>query len=63
MAQNSCADVMVHMGITLMGNFICPDESDLHSQFRSSVMALSDVVSTLRNSVAMTMNLHVLNHC
>ena len=29
-----------------------PDEQELHSQFRSSVMALSDVVSTLRNSVA-----------
>ena len=35
-----------------MGSYIRPDESELHSRFRDSVMALSDVVSTLRNSVA-----------
>jgi hypothetical protein len=35
-----------------MGNSIRPDESELHNQFRDSVMALSDVVSTLRNSIA-----------
>ena len=35
-----------------MGNSIRPDEQDLHNQFRDSVMALSDVVSTLRNSIA-----------
>ena len=51
-AQISCADVMLHMGITLMGNSICSDESELHRQFRDSVMSLSDVISILRNSVA-----------
>ena len=31
---------------------IRPDEQELHSQFRDSVMALSDVVCSLRNSTA-----------
>ena len=35
-----------------MGNTLRPHESELHSQFRGSVMALSDVVCSLRNSVA-----------
>ena len=35
-----------------MGSYIRPDESELHSQVRNSVMALSDVISNLRNSVA-----------
>ena len=34
-----------------MGKSTRPDESELHSQFRNSVMALSDVISNLRNSV------------
>ncbi len=29
-----------------------PDEQELHRQFRESVMALSDLVSILRNSIA-----------
>jgi hypothetical protein len=35
-----------------MDSSIRPDEQELHNQFRDSVMALSDVVSTLRNSIA-----------
>lgn len=31
---------------------IRPDEQELHRQFRESVMALSDLVSILRNSIA-----------
>lgn len=43
---------MVQKRLSFMNNSNRPDEQELHSQFRSSVMALSDVVSTLRNSVA-----------
>ena len=35
-----------------MGSYIRPDESELHSRFRDSVMALSDVISILRNSIS-----------
>lgn len=42
---------MRQMGLSFVHNSNRPNESELHSQFRSSVMALSDVVSTLRNSV------------
>jgi hypothetical protein len=35
-----------------MDSSIRPDEQELHNQFRDSVMALSDVLCSLRNSVA-----------
>ena len=35
-----------------MNNSNRPSETELHSQVRNSVMALSDVISNLRNSVA-----------
>jgi hypothetical protein len=51
-ARNSCADVVVQMEITSMGNTLRPVESELHSQFRHSVITLSNVIATLRNSMA-----------
>jgi hypothetical protein len=35
-----------------MDSSIRPDDQELHNQFRDSVMALSEVVCSLRNSVA-----------
>ena len=51
-APNFSAVVMLQRGITAMNRSNRPDESELHSQFRNSVMALSDVVSNLQNSIA-----------
>ena len=43
---------MLQRGITAMSRSNRPEETELHIQFRNSVMALSDLVSILRNSIA-----------